>query len=211
MTEKMEQKKSFEKAIRTLEFDKIREMLAAVCPTEGAKKLAMALCPSRAILTVRRMLAHTDAAKSMQTVKGMPPFSGISDITDAVDRADEPRRIAPGKAADAVGDIDDDVTDALEVVVDFEDGDDEPQIARHRLVQGEDFQAFLFDGDFLGVDFVIRGDEVGERLFLRVEELSDDEGEPFLDAAGEFVDPVLEGIGFAVEDDVHAGSRVGRW
>ena len=89
MTEKMEQKKSFEKAIRTLEFDKIRETLAAVCPTEGAKKLAMALCPSRAILTVRRMLAHTDAAKSMQTVKGMPPFSGISDITDAVDRADK--------------------------------------------------------------------------------------------------------------------------
>lgn len=85
----MEQKKNFERALGTLEFDKIREMLAAVCPTEGARALAAALRPSRAIGTVRRMLAETDAAKAMQTVKGMPPFYGVSDITGAVERADK--------------------------------------------------------------------------------------------------------------------------
>ena len=35
----MEKVKNFDRAIVTLEFDKIREMLAAVCPTEGAKAL----------------------------------------------------------------------------------------------------------------------------------------------------------------------------
>ncbi|MBR5188390.1 MAG: hypothetical protein IKW18_07960, partial [Clostridia bacterium] len=48
--------KNFERAIVTLEFDKIREMLASVCPTEGAKALARNLRPSRGIGTVRRMV-----------------------------------------------------------------------------------------------------------------------------------------------------------
>ena len=83
------QEKKFDRAIVTLEFDKIREMLAAVCPTEGAKALAYAVRPSRAIQTVRRMLAETQAAKDMQVTKGMPPFYGITDISAPVERADK--------------------------------------------------------------------------------------------------------------------------
>ena len=83
------QEKKFDRAIVTLEFDKIREMLAAVCPTEGAKALALAVRPSRAIQTVRRMLAETQAAKDMQVTKGMPPFYGIIDISASVERADK--------------------------------------------------------------------------------------------------------------------------
>ena len=83
------QEKKFDRAIVTLEFDKIREMLAAVCPTEGAKALAHAVRPSRAIGTVRRMLAETQAAKDMQVTKGMPPFYGITDISASVERADK--------------------------------------------------------------------------------------------------------------------------
>ena len=83
------QEKKFDRAIVTLEFDKIREMLAAVCPTEGAKALALAVRPSRAIETVRRMLAETQAAKDMQVTKGMPPFYGITDISAPVERADK--------------------------------------------------------------------------------------------------------------------------
>ena len=100
MTENMEQKKSFERACVTLEFDKVKEMLAAVCPTEGAKKLAAALYPSRTLHTVRRMLAETDAAKAMQTVKGMPLFYGIADITNAVDRADKGAVLTPKEILD---------------------------------------------------------------------------------------------------------------
>ena len=36
----------FTKAITTLEFDKITEMLASLAPTEGAKAMARSLVPS---------------------------------------------------------------------------------------------------------------------------------------------------------------------
>lgn len=81
----------------TLEFDKIREMLAAVCPTEGAKALAREVRPSRAIGTVRRMLAETDAAKNMQITKGMPPLAGIADVTAFVERADKGAVLLPAE------------------------------------------------------------------------------------------------------------------
>jgi len=93
----MEKIRNFERAIVTLEFDKVREMLAAVCPTEGAKEIALELRPSRAIGTVRRMLAETDAAKNMQITKGMPPFSGIVDITGFVERADKGAVLLPAE------------------------------------------------------------------------------------------------------------------
>ena len=37
---------NFDKSISVLEFDKVLEMLAAVAPTEGAKKRAIALQPT---------------------------------------------------------------------------------------------------------------------------------------------------------------------
>ena len=89
--------KNFERAIVTLEFDKIREMLASVCPTEGAKALARNLRPSRGIGTVRRMLEQTDAAKAMQITKGMPPLSGLVDVTSMAERADKGAVLLPGE------------------------------------------------------------------------------------------------------------------
>lgn len=82
-------KKSIDKAIKTLEFDKIRARLANFCPTESSKELALALSPSRGINTVRRILAETDAALDLEVKKGTPPFYGVRDVTDAVDRADK--------------------------------------------------------------------------------------------------------------------------
>ena len=89
--------KNFERAIVTLEFDKIREMLASACPTEGAKALARNLRPSRGIGTVRRMLEQTDAAKAMQITKGMPPLSGLVDVTSMAERADKGAVLLPGE------------------------------------------------------------------------------------------------------------------
>lgn len=80
---------SVERAIKILEFDKIREMLADVCPTEGARQLALALSPSKGIATVRRILAETDAACALEVKKGMPPFYGVKDISNILDRADK--------------------------------------------------------------------------------------------------------------------------
>ena len=42
--------KSFEKAIRTLEFDKIRSMLAECAPTEGARAAALALIAAEVVI-----------------------------------------------------------------------------------------------------------------------------------------------------------------
>ena len=89
--------RNFERAIVTLEFDKIREMLASVCPTEGSKALARELYPSRGIGTVRRMLEQTNAAKNMQITKGMPPLSGLGDVTSMAERADTGAVLLPAE------------------------------------------------------------------------------------------------------------------
>lgn len=78
----------FAAAVRTLEFDKIRERLAYHAPTEGAKALARELMPVTSVMMIKKMLAETDAAYASLVAKGMPPFGGVSDITDAVDRAE---------------------------------------------------------------------------------------------------------------------------
>ena len=80
---------NFEKAIVTLEFDKIKQMLCDVAPTAGAKSMALSLMPSASAAEVRTLLAETDAAKAMQALKGMPPFYGIADVTDSLERADK--------------------------------------------------------------------------------------------------------------------------
>ena len=78
----------FENAVRALEFDKIREKLAYFAPTEGSKALARTLMPTSSALVVKKTLAETDAAYSALAAKGMAPFGGVTDITDALDRAD---------------------------------------------------------------------------------------------------------------------------
>lgn len=82
-------RKGFERAIRTLEFDKIKDMLASVSPTAGARELALSLFPSESAAEIRTLLAETDAAKAMQVIKGMPPFGGIADVKESLERADK--------------------------------------------------------------------------------------------------------------------------
>ena len=42
---KNKETRKFENAVHALEFDKIREMLASLCPTEGAAQMARELYP----------------------------------------------------------------------------------------------------------------------------------------------------------------------
>ncbi len=78
----------FESAVRALEFDKIRERLARFAPTEGSKALARALMPTTSAMMVKNTLAETDTAYTALAAKGMPPFGGVTDILDSLDRAD---------------------------------------------------------------------------------------------------------------------------
>ena len=87
MIKTMEHKR-YEGAVRALEFDKIREKLAYFAPTEGSKSIARELMPVSSAIVVKKTLAETDAAYRDIASKGMPPFGGVTDITDPLDRAD---------------------------------------------------------------------------------------------------------------------------
>lgn len=76
-----------EKTLVTLEFDKIRQMLADLCPTAGAAAEAMRLSPSVFEEQVRRRLARTTDAKRLSDAKGMPSFGHVTDVADICERA----------------------------------------------------------------------------------------------------------------------------
>ena len=78
-----------QKTINTLEFDKIRAMLAALAPTAGAAELARELLPSDRVATVRANLKKTTDARRLADEKGQPSFGGVSDITSALERSDK--------------------------------------------------------------------------------------------------------------------------
>ena len=61
-----------EKIFSILEFDKIRQLLAAGALTEGARQRALELTPSDDIDEIRRRQLHTADAKRLQGQKGTP-------------------------------------------------------------------------------------------------------------------------------------------
>jgi len=77
------------KALYTLEFDKIREQLAGIATTEGAAQLALRLEPSSDIEKVRYNQKLTTDAKTLVGLKGLPSFGHIKDIRPSVERANK--------------------------------------------------------------------------------------------------------------------------
>ena len=76
-----------EKTLVTLEFDKIRQMLADCCPTKGAAEKARALYPATYIEAAKAKQTATTDAKRLCDAKGMPSFGGVVDISDVCERA----------------------------------------------------------------------------------------------------------------------------
>ena len=76
-----------EKSLRTLEFDKIRDLLAECAPTEGARALALRLSPSTDVRDVLRRQRRTTDARRLSDVKGTPSFGSIEDVGEACERA----------------------------------------------------------------------------------------------------------------------------
>ena len=62
----------FRKAIKTLEFDKITDLLSGCAHTEGAKIMAKQLVPETDIVRVKRMQDETAAAKYLIAKKKFP-------------------------------------------------------------------------------------------------------------------------------------------
>lgn len=91
---------NYEKALKTLEFDKILAMLAERAPTSGAKELALALRPTNSPDRILRLQRETTEAKAMQAVKGMPSFGLIKDIRDSAERAGKGAVLTPRELLD---------------------------------------------------------------------------------------------------------------
>ena len=77
------------KTLSVLEYDKIIDILSDIAPTEGGAELARMLRPSDDIEHVLRRLDKTSDAKRLILAKGMPPFYGVKDISEQVDRAEK--------------------------------------------------------------------------------------------------------------------------
>ncbi len=90
-----------EKTLSTLEFDKIRTMLADLCPTKGAAEEALRLCPDdRVEIILRRQMRTTDARRLLDT-KGLPPFGSVVDMGDICERAIKGATLTPRELLEA--------------------------------------------------------------------------------------------------------------
>lgn len=89
-----------DKTIRSLEFDKIRAMLADCASTEGAKARAMMLSPSDDLETVKKNLKRTTDAVRLIDIKGVPSFGMVKDVSDAARRAEKGAVLTPRELLD---------------------------------------------------------------------------------------------------------------
>ena len=73
----------------TLEFDKIKALLAEAAMTDGAMKLALALEPTSDVTLILRRQNRTADARRLANAKGMPTFSNIRDVSASCERAEK--------------------------------------------------------------------------------------------------------------------------
>lgn len=91
------------KNLYTLEFDKIRELLARHAATDGAKEMALSLTPSDDIDEVRLRQRRTADAKLLAGQKGNPSFGTVKDVSDACERADKGATLTTRELLDCAG------------------------------------------------------------------------------------------------------------
>ena len=90
-----------EKTLSTLEFDKIRAILASLCPTAGAAALARSLVPDDRVEIIKRRLAKTTDARKLIDAKGLAPFGSVSDVSDLCERAIKGATLTPKELLEA--------------------------------------------------------------------------------------------------------------
>jgi len=92
---------NYTKALTTLEFNKIQDLLAECAPTDGARELAVKLVPTDDIVRIRKLQAQTSDAKQLAGIKGQPSFSGVRDISASLDRATKGAPLSTKELLDA--------------------------------------------------------------------------------------------------------------
>jgi DNA mismatch repair protein MutS2 len=86
-----------EKALRVLEYYKIRDMIKNYTQTGAAKDILETLKPYDNIYEVREHLEETREALELLMKKGSPPFEGLYDIREGIKRAEKGSTLMPGQ------------------------------------------------------------------------------------------------------------------
>jgi len=89
-----------DKALHTLEYDKIIGRLSAMTATSLGREEAEKLHPSSELRIVQRRLATTDEAVRTVSLKGTPPFGGITDVRAPLYRAKLGGMLQPSELMD---------------------------------------------------------------------------------------------------------------
>ncbi len=89
-----------EKTLKSLEYDKIIEMLISLCPTEGARARALTLMPSDDFDVVTKRQRQTDDAKRLINAKGYPTFSAPESVVPSAERAYKGAILSPKELLD---------------------------------------------------------------------------------------------------------------
>lgn len=89
-----------EKTQKILEFDKIKQMLAEHCSTDGAKAKALSLFPTDDYDAVTQRQTKTADAKRLVNAKGFPSFSAPDSVVGAADRAYKGAVLSPKELLD---------------------------------------------------------------------------------------------------------------
>ena len=76
-----------EKTLRVLEFNKIKDKLRSYAITESGKRLVDELAPYKSIFEVKNKLEESNEALDILIRKGAPPFEGLFDTREALQRA----------------------------------------------------------------------------------------------------------------------------
>ena len=78
----------FEKSIRTLELPVVLEMLASLAVSDAAKEKCRALAPVCDLEEALHLQEETQSARERLGLYGSPSFSGVKDVSRALNRAD---------------------------------------------------------------------------------------------------------------------------
>lgn len=76
-----------ERSLRVLEFNKIKEKLRKYAVTSGGKELVDNLVPYSSAYEVREALEESREALELLIKKGNPPFEGLHDVREGIERA----------------------------------------------------------------------------------------------------------------------------
>ncbi|MDQ0149327.1 endonuclease MutS2 [Eubacterium multiforme] len=86
-----------ERTFRVLEFQKIKENLKKYSKTQGGKALIDKLTPYETKYEVEIALKETKEALDMLVTKGAPPFEGLYDVREGLQRAAKGGVLSPGQ------------------------------------------------------------------------------------------------------------------